>query len=96
MADLVRVPGMITFHNVIEGDNIPDYATCQALLESMDQTPISFNNTTSWTGDGLSNDRLESFPDLVRWCEANGLLDAAEELALAERGGSDPWWRPRC
>jgi len=57
----------------------------------MEHTAITFNNTTSWTGDGLSNDRLETFPDLMRWCEANGFFDAAEVVALAERAESDPW-----
>jgi predicted RNA-binding Zn ribbon-like protein len=57
----------------------------------MDQAAISFNNTASWTGDGLSNDRLETFPDLLRWCGANSLLDAAEVRTLEERAGSDPW-----
>jgi len=57
----------------------------------MDQAAISFNNTTSWTGAGPSNDRLETFPDLLGWSGANGLLDAPEVRALEERAASDPW-----
>ena len=57
----------------------------------MEMTALSFNNTVSWEAGGLSNDRLETFPDLLRWAGATDVLPPAELTVLQERATGDPW-----
>lgn len=57
----------------------------------MEMSALSFNNTVSWDAGGLTNDRLEAFPDLLKWAAANDLLTQAELTTLQERASGDPW-----
>ena len=38
--------------------------------------PLDFVNTVSWTDDGLAEERLERYEDLVGWAEAAGVVSA--------------------
>jgi predicted RNA-binding Zn ribbon-like protein len=52
---------------------------------------IAFNNTVAWESDGLVNDRLGGFAELVDWARASGLLRAGEAEAIRRREGREPW-----
>jgi len=48
---------------------------------------LDFHNTVTWAGEGMVNERLASYQDLVAWGREAGLLSqgAAERLARAAR-----------
>ncbi|MGH7535968.1 MAG: ABATE domain-containing protein, partial [Gemmatimonadales bacterium] len=49
---------------------------------------LDFHNTVTWAGEGMVNERLASYQDLVAWGREAGLLSqrAAERLVCAARG----------
>lgn len=57
----------------------------------MDLTALSFNNTVAWEAGGPTNDRLETFPDLLKWAGQTDLLTPVELTALQDRATGEPW-----
>ncbi len=51
---------------------------------------LDFANTVTWIGDGLTNERLASFFDLVEWGREAGFLTAGAAQRLERAGGAHP------
>lgn len=51
---------------------------------------LDFANTADWTPEGTVRERLTSYPRLVGWAEAAGLISPAGAAALGRRAAARP------
>ncbi len=53
-------------------------------------TALDFHNTVTWAGEQLTQERLASYPDLVAWGRAAGLLSARAATQLLRGAKARP------
>jgi predicted RNA-binding Zn ribbon-like protein len=51
---------------------------------------LDFTNTVSWRRDGHANERLQTYPDLLRWSREAGTLPAPVTERLARQAAAHP------